>query len=96
VLDVVLPLNRCSNIVKPLEINQTFQSMLLRETFDKPGSMRKHTTNKVARYADIQNAVGSIGHDVNIATSFHGPILKDVDGRDKPGHDGHNLAGLFP
>ncbi|MDR6304195.1 hypothetical protein GGQ85_001900 [Nitrobacter vulgaris] len=23
-----------------------------------------------------------------------GPIIKDVDGRDKPGHDGHNLAGL--
>ena len=62
--------------------------MTLRETFDNSRSMFKYAANKIASYTDIQNAVGSIGHDVNKAASFHGAIMKDVDGRDKPGHDG--------
>ena len=43
--------------------------------------------DEVARYADIQDAVRTIGQNVDVATC-HVEILQDVDGRDKPGHDG--------
>jgi hypothetical protein len=43
--------------------------------------------DKVTCHPDIKDAIGRAGHDVNVAAG-HPRMMKDVDGRDKPGHDG--------
>ena len=86
-LDGVFALNGVPDVVELLEVNQSLQSISLGETGDEPGTMLEYPTHKVARHADIQNAVRSVGQNVNVA-AFHAVSLQDVDGRDKPGHDG--------
>ena len=56
--------------------------------FDEPRPMLEHPANQIIRHADIKNAVRSIGQNVNVPAACHAEILQDVDGRDKPGHDG--------
>jgi len=85
-LDVVLALDRVSDVVKPFEIDQSLQSVPFSEAFDEARPMLKHPTDKITRYSDVQNAVRAIGQNVNVATC-HVEILQDVDGRDKPGRD---------
>jgi hypothetical protein len=48
--------------------------------------MLEYPADEIACHADIQNAVRTIGQNVNVSTC-HAEILQDVDGRDKPGHD---------
>jgi hypothetical protein len=86
-LDIVLALDRSLNVVKLFEINETFQPMPLGKPVNKSGSMFKNAAYEVARHSDIQNAVGSVGEDVDVSALYHGTKVKDVDGRDKPGHD---------
>jgi hypothetical protein len=43
---------------------------------------------QIAGDAGVQNAVASIGHEIEPA-ACHASIEEDVDGRDKPGHDGN-------
>ena len=85
-LDIVLALNGLTDVVELLEIDQSLQSILLGEAIDKSRTMLKHTADKIVCHANIQDAVGSIGRNLNVATC-HPEILQDVDGRDKPGHD---------
>jgi hypothetical protein len=85
-LDVVLALDGVADIIEPFEIDQSLQSIPLGEPIDKSRAMLKHPTDKIVRYSDVQNAVRTIGQNVNVATC-HAEILQDVDGRDKPGHD---------
>jgi hypothetical protein len=84
--DVVLALDGVADIVEPLEINQSLQSISSGESFDESRAVLVDTAHKIARYADIQDAVRTIGQNVNPSTC-HAEILQDVDGRDKPGHD---------
>jgi hypothetical protein len=86
-LDVVFSLDRRLNVVKSFKIDEAFQSMPLGKPVNESGSMFKNTAYEIVRYPDIQNAVRPIGQNVDVAASYHGPIEKDVDGRDKPGHD---------
>jgi hypothetical protein len=46
---------------------------------------------QIAGDAGVQNAVASIGHEIEPA-ACHASIEEDVDGRDKPGHDGMEAA----
>ena len=85
-LDIMLPLNRITDVIESFEIDQPFQSVPFGETIDESRTMLEYATNKVACYPNIQNAVGAIGQNVNVPTC-HVEILQDVDGRDKPGHD---------
>ncbi len=85
-LDVFLTLNSVSDIVEPLKIDQSLQTVALGEAFDESRAMLEDTAHKIVGHADIQNAVWAIGQNVNIA-SCHTDRLQDVDGRDKPGHD---------
>jgi hypothetical protein len=85
-LDIVFALDRRLN-VKSFKINETFQPMPLGKPVNKSGSMFKNAAYEVVRHSDIQNAVGSIGEDVDVAACYHVAKVKDVDGRDKPGHD---------
>ena len=85
-LDVVLALNGVADIVEPFEIDQPLQSIPFGETFDEPRAMFEHPADKIVRHADIKDAVGSIGQNVDVA-ACHAETLQDVDGRDKPGRD---------
>jgi hypothetical protein len=84
--DIVLALDGISNIIKFFEIDESLQSMALGKAFDESGAMFEYPPDEIVRHADIQDAVGAIGQNVNIPTCHTG-ILQDVDGRDKPGHD---------
>jgi hypothetical protein len=48
--------------------------------------MFEYPADKIACHANIEDAIRSVGQNVNIAPC-HAEILQDVDGRDKPGHD---------
>jgi hypothetical protein len=54
--------------------------------------MLEYAAYKVVCHADIKDAVGSIGQNVDVA-ACHAEILQDVDGRDKPGHDENKCCG---
>jgi hypothetical protein len=51
--------------------------------------------NEVAGDPDIEDAVRVICQDVD-EPACHIAILQDVDGRDKPGHDGLVWHGIAP
>ena len=82
----MLALNRITNVVEPLEIDQSLQPMLFGEAIDESRTMLEYAADKIACHANIQDTVGTIGQNVNV-TTCHTDILQDVDGRDKPGHD---------
>jgi hypothetical protein len=84
--DIVLALNCITAVVEPLETDRSLQSMLFSEAIDESRTMFEYTADEVICHADVQNAVGTIGRNVNVSTC-HTDILQDVDGRDKPGHD---------
>jgi hypothetical protein len=83
---IVLALDGIANVVEPLEIDQSLQSMLLGEAIDKSRAMLERPADEIVCHADVQNAVRAVGQNINVSTS-HVEILQDVDGRDKPGHD---------
>jgi hypothetical protein len=83
----VFVLNGVADVIELLEIYQPLQTVSLREAIDESGAMLEYPADKIARHADIQDAVRTIGQNVDVATC-HVEILQDVDGRDKPGHDG--------
>ena len=72
--------------LSPLGVDQAMDGISLGEAFHEAGAMLKYSTHKIACYSNVQNAVGTIGQNVNVA-ACHADILQDVDGRDKPGHD---------
>jgi hypothetical protein len=49
----------------------------------------------VVRNTHVQDAVGCARQYVKIATC-HAPKMKDVDGRDKPGHDEETSSATTP
>jgi hypothetical protein len=87
-LDIVFVLDRRLNVVKSFKINETFQPMSLGKSINKSGSMLENATHKIVRHPDIQDAVGPICEDIDVAAFYHCAKVEDVDGRDKPGHDG--------
>ena len=88
-LDIVLALDCHPNVIKSFKIDEAFQPMSLGKPVNESGSMFKNAANQVIRDPNIQNAVGAICQNVDVTASCHGATVKDVDGRDKPGHDGH-------
>jgi hypothetical protein len=86
-LDIVLALDCHPNVIKSFKIDEAFQPMSLGKSVDESGSMLKNAANQVIRYPNIQNPVGTICQNVNVTATCHGATVKDVDGRDKPGHD---------
>ncbi len=85
--NVVLPLDRILNVIELLEIDEQLQSMPFRKAINESGAMFMDSTNEITGHADIKRAVRSICQNVDEAAS-HEAVLQDVDGRDKPGHDG--------
>jgi len=87
-LDVMLSLDGGLNVVKPLKIDEAFQTMASCEAIDKAGAMFKYSAYKIVGDANVKDSVGSVGQYVDITAIRHAVIMKGVDGRDKPGHDG--------
>jgi hypothetical protein len=86
-LDVVLTLDRGLNVLVILEIDEALDRISLRKARYQSIPVLVDTPDKIARHPDIQDAIGCTCHDVNV-TARHPRMMKDVDGRDKPGHDG--------
>jgi hypothetical protein len=86
VLNVVLALDGGADVVESFEVHQSLQSIPLDESLDESRAMLKNPTNEIVRHPNVQNAVRSIGQNLNVSTC-HVESLQDVDGRDKPGHD---------
>ena len=86
-LDIVLALDGIADIFESLEIDQLFQSISSGETFNESRSMLVNSTNEITCDPDIENPVRTICQNVD-EPACHVAILQDVDGRDKPGHDG--------
>jgi hypothetical protein len=85
-LDIVFALYGIADGLEFLEVDKPLQSISSRKALYEAGPVFEHPADKIIRHADIEDAVRSIGQEVNVATC-HVEILQDVDGRDKPGHD---------
>ena len=85
-LDVMLTLDSKPDIIKNFKVDETCQSMTFGETIHGTCTMLEHAPDEIAGDADIQNAVGLVGHKIYVG-GIHRANMKDVDGRDKPGHD---------
>jgi hypothetical protein len=84
--DVVLALDRSLDIFVKFEIDETLDRIPFGKAGDQSISVFVNSSDKVARHPDVQDAIGCACHDVNPAAK-HSLMMKDVDGRDKPGHD---------
>jgi hypothetical protein len=85
--DVMFALNCILNGLKSLEIDESLKTITFCKTVDESGAMLKNSTNKIICHADVKNAVRAICQKIDKA-ACHSEIVQDVDGRDKPGHDG--------
>ena len=85
-LDGLLPLDRYPYVIERLVVDEALQAVSLGEAVDKSRTMFEYPANKIACHPHIEDAIRSVGQNVNIA-ACHAASLQDVDGRDKPGHD---------
>ena len=85
-LDVVLALDGVTDVIELFEIHQALQPVPFGKPIHESGTMFEHPADKIACHSDVENAVRTIGQNVNVSTC-HVDILQDVDGRDKPGQD---------
>jgi len=66
-LDIVLALNCVLDCVESLKVDELFQIVPFCEAFDEPRSVFEHAANEIVGHTDIKDAVGTIGHEVNVA-----------------------------
>ena len=70
-------------------VDEAGQAVPLGEPFNQAFAVFPGPPRDVAGHAEIERAVGSVGHDVDPATALsHVPMLQPVDARNKSGHDG--------
>jgi hypothetical protein len=86
-LDIVLALDRGLNRFIMFEVDEALDGIFFGKSGDQSISVLVDSSNKIVRHPDVQDAIWCARHDVNVAAK-HKPIVKNVDGRDKPGHDG--------
>jgi hypothetical protein len=65
-LNIVLALDGVSNVVKLLEVDQPFQPIPFSEAIDEAGPMFEHSANQIACYSNVEDAVRTIGQNVNV------------------------------
>jgi hypothetical protein len=86
-LDVVFALDRRLNLFVMLEVNKSLDGIPLNKSRNQAIPVFIDSSDEVVRNSHVQNAVWRASQDINVAT-YHPLMFKDVDGRDKPGHDG--------
>jgi hypothetical protein len=94
VFDVAFPLNGRLNAVVPFRIHKAMEGIALGKAGNQSFAMFKDSPRQIGCHADIQRAIGPIGHDVNPASlhlkecmRIHLDRKDSVDGRIKSGHD---------
>ena len=100
-LDRFFALNCGSDVVMVFEIDEPFERVPLCETVHQTFAVFIATSHEIARNAGVENTVTTIGHDVDetghddsIGRRLSAVVRRmdeDVDGRDKPGHDGGGM-----
>jgi hypothetical protein len=93
-LNVFLSLDRGQDRRVAFSPNQAFEPVLRREAWDNTFAVLPDSAGEVARYPEVENAVATIGHQIDPGFS-HCAILSKCsgvrndcgDGRVKPGHD---------
>jgi hypothetical protein len=86
-LDVVFSLNRNADVIVRLEIDEPLQAISFCEAGYLSSTVFADPADQIIGNADVQNPIRPIGQYVDPA-ALHADILQNVDGRDKPGHDG--------
>ena len=86
--------SRGLDIFVTFEVNKAFDRILLGKSRNESVSMFVDSSNKVACHSNVQDPVGSACQDVYVAAE-HEPTMKNVDGRDKPGHDDVRTAPQY-
>ena len=86
-LDILLALDGGADIIKNFKIDEPFQFMSLRESIYSAATMLEHPSYEIAGDADVKNTVRPVRDEIHIGTERFA-IMQDVDGRDRPGHDG--------
>jgi hypothetical protein len=71
---VVLALDGVADIVELLEVDQPLQSISFGETFDESRAVLVDASDEIACHADLRNAVGTVGQNINVST-YHAGIL---------------------
>ena len=69
-LDVVLALDGVADVIELFEIDEAFQSVPFGEAIDKSGTMLEYAADKIARHADVQDAVWGVGQNINESTAM--------------------------
>jgi hypothetical protein len=64
-LDVFLAVDCGEDVFVSFDVDQPMQTVMAGETIDQPILVLGNATANVARDADIQRSVGTIGHDVD-------------------------------
>jgi hypothetical protein len=82
----LLTLDRQANVIEGFVIDQQLQFISFGKSIHQAFAMLIGPTWQIAGDADVKYSIASVGHDVN-ETPRHALKIKDVDGRDKPGHD---------
>ena len=95
VLDVVFALNGRLNIFVMFEVDEPLDCVSFRKSRDQAIAMLVDSSHEVVRNTHVQDAVGCARQYVKIATC-HAHKMKDVDGRDKPGHDEETSSATTP
>jgi hypothetical protein len=85
-------LNRVADVVELFEVNQPLQPVSFSEAVYEAAAVFVYPANKIIGDANIQDTIRAIGQNIDESTC-HAEILQDVDGRDKPGHDGIGTIG---
>src|SRR5690242_572686 len=65
VLNVLLPLDGRKHVFVSFDVDQPMQAVVTSETIYQTYLVLGHTSSNVARDADIQRTVWTVGHDVN-------------------------------
>jgi hypothetical protein len=86
-LEVLFTLNSSADVVVDLEINEAFEPVSFGKSLHRAFAVLSDPLDKIACDAGIQDAVRIVCEDIHIAGP-HACSVANVDGRDKPGHDG--------
>src|SRR5258708_1739861 len=71
-LDIFLSLDRENRRVVPLEIDQLFQTVLLRKARHHAFAMLMDAANQIVRHTDVERASGHIRKNVNVIVCHRG------------------------
>jgi hypothetical protein len=96
--EVLLPLDRGSDVRMTLAVDKALQTVAPGEIGDCSDTVLPSSTREIARETDIQNAIWAVRNDIDPSSPYEMIIQlknlqcnRSLDGRVKPGHDGEGV-----